>query len=186
MRRATTALSRDMGGLCSLGPPSSSLSISRTGIAPGRCERRLRPSAHGDAPLSPLSPKGSGRRCQPAAYQTIRASLLGTAEATPRPGPDGLIRIWLDRKFVERVGQGGLGSHEECLQARKFRRCFPRGLSGPWHGPAFLRVFLEDFSRIERIVGGGIASAKHDNGHAKMVERQHIDRREPEGTVAIL
>ena len=30
-------------------------------------------------PLSPLSPKGSGRRCQPAAYQAIKASLLGAA-----------------------------------------------------------------------------------------------------------
>ena len=40
----------------------------------------------------------------PAAHQTIKASLLGTADATPRPGPDGLIRIWLDRKFVDRLG----------------------------------------------------------------------------------
>jgi hypothetical protein len=23
----------------------------------------------------------------------------------PRPGPDGLVRIWLDRKFVDRLGQ---------------------------------------------------------------------------------
>ena len=30
--------------------------------------------------------------------------VLGTADATPRPGPDGLIRIWLDRKFVDRLG----------------------------------------------------------------------------------
>ena len=41
----------------------------------------------------------------PAAHQAIKASLLGTAEATPRPGPDGLIRIWLDRKFVDRLAQ---------------------------------------------------------------------------------
>ena len=34
-----------------------------------------------------------------------QASLLATADATPRPGPDGLIRIWLDRKFVDRLGQ---------------------------------------------------------------------------------
>ena len=39
----------------------------------------------------------------PAAHQAIKTSLLGTADATPRPGPDGLIRIWLDRKFVDRL-----------------------------------------------------------------------------------
>jgi hypothetical protein len=41
----------------------------------------------------------------PAAHQAIKASLLGTADATLRPGPDGLIRIWLDRKFVDRLAQ---------------------------------------------------------------------------------
>jgi hypothetical protein len=41
----------------------------------------------------------------PAAHQAIKASLLGTADATPRPGPDGLIRVWLDRKFVDRLAQ---------------------------------------------------------------------------------
>ena len=41
----------------------------------------------------------------PAAHQAIKASLLGTADATPCPGPDGLIRIWLDRKFVDRLAQ---------------------------------------------------------------------------------
>ena len=41
----------------------------------------------------------------PAAHQAIKASLLGTADATARPGSDGLIRIWLDRKFVDRLGQ---------------------------------------------------------------------------------
>jgi hypothetical protein len=40
----------------------------------------------------------------PAAHQVIKASLLGTADATPRPGPDGLVRIWLDRRFVDRLG----------------------------------------------------------------------------------
>jgi hypothetical protein len=28
-----------------------------------------------------------------------------TADATPRPGPDGLIRIWLDPKFADWLGQ---------------------------------------------------------------------------------
>ena len=37
----------------------------------------------------------------PAAHQAIKASLLGTV----RPGPGGLIRIWLARKFVDRLGQ---------------------------------------------------------------------------------
>ena len=41
----------------------------------------------------------------PAAHQAIKTSLLGTADATPRPGPDGLVRIWLDCKFVERLGR---------------------------------------------------------------------------------
>ena len=41
----------------------------------------------------------------PAAHQAVKASLLGTADATPRPGADGLIRIWLDDKFVGRLGQ---------------------------------------------------------------------------------
>ena len=41
----------------------------------------------------------------PAAHRAIKASLLGTGDARPRPGPDGLVRIWLDRKFVDRLGQ---------------------------------------------------------------------------------
>ncbi|MGA9014912.1 MAG: hypothetical protein WB509_20675, partial [Acetobacteraceae bacterium] len=41
----------------------------------------------------------------PAAHQAIKTSLLGTADATPRPGPDGLVRIWLDCKFIERFGR---------------------------------------------------------------------------------
>ena len=41
----------------------------------------------------------------PAAHQAVKASLLGTADATPRPGADGLIRIWLDDKFVDRLAQ---------------------------------------------------------------------------------
>jgi hypothetical protein len=41
----------------------------------------------------------------PAAHQAIKRSLLGTADATPRPGPDGLIRISLDRKVIDRLGQ---------------------------------------------------------------------------------
>jgi hypothetical protein len=41
----------------------------------------------------------------PDAHKAIKASFLGTADATPRPGPDGLIRVWLDPKFVDRLGQ---------------------------------------------------------------------------------
>jgi hypothetical protein len=40
----------------------------------------------------------------PAAHQAIKAARLGTGDATPRPGPDGLIRVWLDCKFVDRLG----------------------------------------------------------------------------------
>ena len=39
------------------------------------------------------------------AYRAIKTSLLGTANATPRPGPDGLVRIWLATEFVNRLGQ---------------------------------------------------------------------------------
>jgi hypothetical protein len=36
----------------------------------------------------------------PEAYEAI---LLGTAEAPLPAGKDGLIRVWLDREFVERL-----------------------------------------------------------------------------------
>ena len=39
------------------------------------------------------------------AYEAIKATLLGTSDAPPHPGPDGQIRIWLDGKFVERLGR---------------------------------------------------------------------------------
>ena len=38
----------------------------------------------------------------PEAYEAI---LLGTAEAPSPSGQDGLIRVWLDCKFVDRLGQ---------------------------------------------------------------------------------
>ena len=38
----------------------------------------------------------------PEAYETI---LLRTAEAPSPQGQDGLIRVWLDCKFVDRLGQ---------------------------------------------------------------------------------
>lgn len=41
----------------------------------------------------------------PAAHQAIKAMLLGTADASPHPGADGLVRIWLDPKFIERLGR---------------------------------------------------------------------------------
>lgn len=41
----------------------------------------------------------------PAAHQAIKASLLGTSDASPLRGGDGLIRIWLDYKFVDRLGR---------------------------------------------------------------------------------
>jgi hypothetical protein len=84
-------------------------------------------------------------------------------------------------KILERLDPGTW--RERTVGRGVLRPSSPIG--APGHGPASLRVFLEHLSRVERIVGGGIASAKHDDGHAKMVERQHIDRRKPEGTVAI-
>jgi hypothetical protein len=38
----------------------------------------------------------------PEAYEAI---LLGTAEAPSPQGQDGLIRVWLDCKFVDRLSQ---------------------------------------------------------------------------------
>ena len=37
------------------------------------------------------------------AYEAIRARLLDPAGPPPPPGPDGLIRVWLDRKFVDEL-----------------------------------------------------------------------------------
>jgi hypothetical protein len=39
------------------------------------------------------------------AYEAIKAALAERGGVPPRPGPDGLIRIWLDRKSVDRPGQ---------------------------------------------------------------------------------
>jgi hypothetical protein len=44
----------------------------------------------------------------PAAYEAIeatQATLLWRGKALPRPGADGMIKIWLDGKFVERLSQ---------------------------------------------------------------------------------
>jgi hypothetical protein len=40
----------------------------------------------------------------PEAFEAIRAT-LPHSDAPPSRGPDGLIRIWLDRQFVDRLGQ---------------------------------------------------------------------------------
>jgi hypothetical protein len=40
----------------------------------------------------------------PEAFEAIRAT-LPHSDAPPSEGPDGLIRIWLDRKVVDRLGQ---------------------------------------------------------------------------------
>ena len=40
----------------------------------------------------------------PAAYDAIKATTLPRIDAAPSPGADGLIRIWLDRKFVDQLG----------------------------------------------------------------------------------
>lgn len=41
----------------------------------------------------------------PAAYDAIKATMLPRIDAAPSPGADGLIRIWFDRQFVDRLGQ---------------------------------------------------------------------------------
>jgi hypothetical protein len=38
----------------------------------------------------------------PATYQCIKAALLDP-QAPPPPNPDGLIPLWLDRKFVDEL-----------------------------------------------------------------------------------
>ena len=45
----------------------------------------------------------------PAAYGALKVMRPGTYDAPA--SPDGMIRIWLDRKFVERLGQMR-GPHE--------------------------------------------------------------------------
>jgi hypothetical protein len=40
----------------------------------------------------------------PAAYDAIKATMLPRIDAAPSPRADGLIRIWLDRKFVDQLG----------------------------------------------------------------------------------
>jgi hypothetical protein len=42
------------------------------------------------------------------------------------------------------------------------------GLSGRWRGRSWLQVFLGYFSRVESRFANGIASVKHDNGHARV------------------
>ena len=37
------------------------------------------------------------------AYEAIRATLPRGDGAPPQPGPDGYVRIWLDRQFVDRL-----------------------------------------------------------------------------------
>ena len=40
------------------------------------------------------------------AYQAIKATMPRmTDDSAPARGPHGLIRVWLDRKFVDRLGQ---------------------------------------------------------------------------------
>jgi hypothetical protein len=40
-----------------------------------------------------------------AAYEAIKRSVPGQRGSPPLRGDDGLIRIWLDCKFVDRLGQ---------------------------------------------------------------------------------
>ena len=54
----------------------------------------------------------------PAAYEAVRMSFLDLDDnAAARPGPDGLVRIWLDRKFVDRLGlmRGPGQSHSDVI-----------------------------------------------------------------------
>jgi hypothetical protein len=37
------------------------------------------------------------------AYRAIKASLSELENQAPSPGPDGLIRVWLDRAMVDRL-----------------------------------------------------------------------------------
>jgi hypothetical protein len=59
----------------------------------------------------------------------------GSADAKPRPGPDGLIRIWLDRNSVDRLGhmRGPGESHSDVILPT-FMRPFVSMMISP--GPA--------------------------------------------------
>ena len=56
-------------------------------------------------------PFGSDQRAMtaisisPAAYEAIRATLPHGAESEPQPDGRGGVRIWLDRKYVDRLAQ---------------------------------------------------------------------------------
>ena len=39
------------------------------------------------------------------AYAAIKATLPDQHVSLPSRGPDGMIKIWLDRKFVDRLGK---------------------------------------------------------------------------------
>jgi hypothetical protein len=41
----------------------------------------------------------------PAAYNAIKTTMLPRIDAALSPGADGLIRIWLDPQFVDRLGR---------------------------------------------------------------------------------
>jgi hypothetical protein len=40
-----------------------------------------------------------------AAYEALKAMLLPRTDGALSPGSDGLIRIWLDRKYVDSLAQ---------------------------------------------------------------------------------
>ena len=46
------------------------------------------------------------------AYEAVRATPVGQAMVAPPPGPDGLIRICLDREFVDRLGPDARAGRE--------------------------------------------------------------------------
>ena len=58
-----------------------------------RLMREQRVGAHG---LDPTTPE---------AFEAIRATLSELDNATPSPGPDGLVGVWLDRATVDRLGR---------------------------------------------------------------------------------
>jgi hypothetical protein len=75
------------------------LTTAATKVFPYAAPRGQEQEQRGRSPLRSMM-----LQISPAAYEAMRSNFLDLVD-TPRRGPDGLIKIWLDPKFVDRLGQ---------------------------------------------------------------------------------